>query len=288
MFTAKTIARLLAVQMVFLFTAYRLPAALTGPTVQFNSDNGKPTDNPLDKFMYFVPLISPDPIAVSTNAGNTQRARVTSSSCQTNGPAFHAVCQFEIVGEGSLQNVFDHADCIRQHEKEMKAGKPLLCQLDAISIEGSGSGSVEINGTFTNGHAVASEVRLKFNCQGHGSPVCVLLHDIAYRNGSIHLENEMVARVNALTFHQVSGSPKMEISLASVKPGDADNSFWQNCMGKIRGVVANLLVSPLSVPADGHRTMMNFGLALATEQPSFTFPLATRLKSLPSSPLAAK
>ena len=98
MFATKTMARLLAVQVVFLFTACRLTAELTGPTLKLNSDDGKPTDNPLCKFMYFVPLISPDPIAVSTNAGNTQRARVTSSSCTTNGPAFHAVCKFEIVG----------------------------------------------------------------------------------------------------------------------------------------------------------------------------------------------
>jgi hypothetical protein len=288
MFAANTMTRLLAVQVVFLFTAGRLSAALTGPTLQFNYDGGKPTDNPLYKFMYFVPLISPDPIAVSTDAGNTQRARVISSSCQTNGPAFHAVCKFEIVGEGVQQNVFDHADCVRQHEKEMKAGKPLLCQLDAINIEGSGSGSVEIDGTLTNDRPVVSEVRLRFNCQGHGSPVCVTLHDIVYRNGAIHLENEMVARVNVLTFRQISGSPKMEISLASVKPGDAGDSLWQNCVAKIRGVVANLLVPPLSVPADGHQTMMEFGLALALEKPSFTFPLATRLKSVPSGPLAAK
>ena len=288
MFAAKTMTRLLAVHLVFLFTTHRLSAALTGPTLQFNYDSGKPSDNPLCKFMYFVPLISPDPIAVSTNAGNTQRARVISSSCQTNGPAFHAVCKFEIIGEGVQRNVFDHADCIRQHEKELKSGKPLLCQLDAINIQGSGSGSVEIEGTLTNGRPAVSEVRLRFNTQGHGSPVCVTLHDIVYRNGAIHLENEMVARVNALTFRQISGKPKMEISLASVKPGDADDSLWQNCVGKIRGVVANFLVPPLNVPADGHKTMMDFGLALALEKPSFTFPLATRLKNISDSPLAAK
>jgi len=63
-----------------------------------------------------------------------------------------------------------------------------------------------------------------------------------------------------------------------VKPEDAADTLWQNCVGKIRGVVANFLIPPLSVPADGHRAMMDFGLALAMEDASFTFPLATRLK----------
>jgi hypothetical protein len=74
-----------------------------GPTLQLSFAGGKPLDNPLSKFMYFVPLISPDPIAVSTNAGNTQRARVVASSCQTNGAWFHALCKFEITGKGLQQ-----------------------------------------------------------------------------------------------------------------------------------------------------------------------------------------
>ena len=36
--------------------------------------------------------------------------------------------------------------------------------------------------------------------------------------------------------------------------------------------------APLTVAADGHQAMLDFGLALATEQPAFTFPFATRLK----------
>ena len=270
--------RLLAVPLVLLLAANRLPAAPTGPTLQFSYGGGNPRENPLSQFMYFVPLISPDPIAVSTNAGNTQRARVISSRCQTNGAAFHAVCKFEITGQGSQRNVFEHADFVRQHDQELKAGKALLCQLDAINVEGAGSGSVEVEGTLTNGRPAISEVRLRFNSPGHASPVSVTLHDIVYRHGTIQLENELVARVNVLTFHELAGAPKMEISLASVKPEDAADTLWQNCVGRLRGVVANFLIPPLSVPADGHRAMMDFGLALAMEDTSFTFPLATRLK----------
>jgi len=273
--------QLLAVQLALAGMVDRLPAAPTGPTLQFNNGHGHPLDNPLSKFMYFVPLISPDPIAVSTNAGNTQRARVVSSSCQTNGLAFHARCKFEIIGEGLQRNVFDHADFVRQHAGELKAGKPLLCQLDAINVQGSGSGSVEVEGTLTNGLPVVTEVRLRFNSEGRASPVSVTLHDIVYYRGAIHLENELVARVNVLTFRQKAGLPRMEISLASIKPEAAGDTLWQNCVGGLRGAVANLFIPPLGVPADGHRAMMDFGLALAMEKTAFTFPFATRLKNSP-------
>ena len=159
----KTIARLLAALVFFSFTTGRLLAAPTGPTLQLGCDDGKPLDNPLTKFMYFVPLISPDPISVSTNAGNTQCARVISSNCRTNGASFHATCVVEFTGKGLQQNVFDHADCIRKHEKELKAGKPLLYQLDAINVQGPGSGSIEIEGTLTNSEPAVTEVRLRFD-----------------------------------------------------------------------------------------------------------------------------
>ena len=85
-----------------------------------------------------------------------------------------------------------------------------------------------------------------------------------------------------LTFCHKSGTPKMEVTLASVKPEDASDSLWQNFVGRVRGVVANFLLPPLTVPADGHQAMMDFGLALAMEKTTFTFPYATRLKTSPA------
>ena len=195
---------------------------------------------------------------------------------------FSCHLRFEFVGDGLQQNVFDHADSIRQHEKELKAGKPLLYQLDAINVQGPGSGSIEIEGTLTNGLPAVTEVRLRFNSHGHTSPVSISLHDIVYRQGAIHLENEIVARVNTLAFRQKSGTPRMEVVLASLKPEDAGDGLWQNFVGRVRGVVANLFIPPLAVPADGHQAMMDFGLALATEKATFTFPFATRLKAGPA------
>jgi hypothetical protein len=123
-----------------------------------------------------------------------------------------------------------------------------------------------------------TEVRLRFNSRGHASPVSISLQDIGYHDGTIQFENEIVARVNALTFRRQAGPPKMEVTLASVKRKDAANSLWQNFVGGLKGAAANLLLPPLTVTADGHRAMLDFGLALAMQQPTFTFPFATRLK----------
>lgn len=178
------------------------------------------------------------------------------------------------------QNVFDHADSIRRHNQQLQAGKPLLRQLDAINVQGSGS--VEVEGTLTNGRPTVTEVQLRFNCHDRTSPVIICLHDVVFRQGAIQRENEIVARVNMLAFCHKSGTPKMEVTLASVKPEDAADRLWQNFVGRVKGVVANLLVPPLTVPADGHQAMMDFGLALAMEKASFTFPFATRLKAGPA------
>jgi hypothetical protein len=188
------------------------------------------------------------------------------------------------VGEGLQRNVFDHTFILHRRHKEMVAGKPLLHQLNAISVQGAGSGSVEIDGGWTNGQPAIAEIRLRFNSHGHPSPVSVDLQDIALRNGAYYYENEIVARVNALTFRQRAGPPKMEVTLASVKRADAGNSLWQNIVGDLKGAAANLLLPPLNITTNGQQAMMEFGLALTQARPTFTFPFAERLTNGPALP----
>jgi hypothetical protein len=265
--------------MVFLLLPMEVRAGATnGPTLQFDYGHGEPHDNPITRFMYFVPLISPQPVSVFTNAGNTQCARVLSLVCHTNGLKFSATCAFEFTGAGSQQNVFDHAANIQNHLKELKAGKPLKHQLGAINVAGAGSGSVEIQGTFTNGQPEVKQVELRFNRHGRISPVTINLKDFIWRDGAVRTENEMVARVNSLTFNRTAGTPKMEVSLASLKRKDAGNSIWQNFVGSLKGATVNLFLPPLKVEPEGQRAMLDFGLALVTEKAAFTFPFATRLK----------
>ncbi len=280
--TAWTRARLLTMlALPFIFTA-PVMAAPTGPTLQFGYDEDRPLDNPLTGFMYFVPLISPERVVLSTNTGNTQCARVISCHCHTNGTSFSAQCEFTFVGDGVLRNVFDHAVIIKRRQKDLDSGKGLLHQLEAISVEGSGNGSIEVEGTLTNGQPVVTEMRIKFNSHGHPSPVSVDLQDIVLRNGAVHYENEMVARVNMLTFQQKSDPPKMEVTLASVKRKDAGDGLWANFVGNIKGAAANLLLPPLNITVDGHQAMLDFGLALAMQKSSFTFPFASRLTNGPA------
>ena len=230
----QTARQLLSVAIISLFAINRLHAELTGPALRFDYGQGRPLDNPLSSFMYFVPLIAPEQVSVFTNAGNTQIARVVSFHCHTNGAEFHAVCDFDFDGDGLQRSVFDHAFTFRRREKEWLAGKPLAHQIAEITVHGAGSGNVEIDGTLTNGQPAIVEMRLRFNSRGHPSPVSVSLEDIVLRNGEICSENEMVARVNMLTFRQKT-PPKMEVTLASVKKKDAANSLWQNFVGGIKG-----------------------------------------------------
>jgi hypothetical protein len=286
-FPAKARARLVAGAVIFLLLAGHLPAAETGPTLHFDYGRGTVPANPLIQFMYFVPLISPQPVSVFTNAGNTQYARVISHACQTNGVTFKAICEFTLTGAGAERNVIDQTTIIRGHEQAIKSGKVLAHQLAAINVEGSGQGSVEVTGVLTNGQHMVTEVCLRFNGHGRTSPVTIDLADFGYTAGVICPQNEMVARVNELAFHKKAGRTEMEVSLASVKAKNAADSFWQNFVGDLKGMAANAFLPPLHVTADGYQAMMNFGLALALEKPAFTFPLATRLEKSPGRAPAA-
>ncbi|HTB84155.1 MAG TPA: hypothetical protein VK742_10920 [Candidatus Sulfotelmatobacter sp.] len=262
-----------------LFAAASLAAAPTGPTLQLDYGHGEPRGNPISQFMYFVPLISPEPVSVFTNTGNTQCARVLSFHCQTNCTTFLTTCEFDFTGQGAERNVFDHTHNIQKHEQELQAGGLLKHQLGSINVTGEGLGSVEIEGVLTNGQHVVNRVQFCFNRNGHASPVTINLHDIAWHNGAAQIENGMVARVNALTFRRSTTNPKMEVSLASLKQKDAGDGLWQNFYGSLKGAALNLFLPPLAVEPAGQQSMLDFGLTLATEQATFTFPLATTIKN---------
>jgi hypothetical protein len=267
---------------VLLAEGFSVQAAPVGPTLHLAYGADGQPDNPLVHFMYFVPLVSPEPVSVFTNAGNTQRARVTSLTCQTNGAIFRAICEFELSGTGLERNVFDHSALLKHRENDLKAGKLLEHQLAAITVTDGGLGSMEITGVLTNGAAVATEVRLKFDGRGRSSPVSIELQDLGPKDGSIQPENEMVARVAELTFHKQADKAQMEVTLVSIKPKGASDGLWQNLLGGIKGMAANLFIPPLKITEEGHQAMMDFGLALAMGRPAYTFPYAERLKADPA------
>jgi hypothetical protein len=255
-------------------------AGATGPTLRMDSGRGESPGNPIADFMYFVPLISPEPVSITQSASNTQRARVRSGQRKVTEVAFSATYDFEITGTGFQRNSFDHQDNIRRHERQLKEGGELSRVLDSITTEGSGLGTIEVEGTRTNGIATVTEVRLRFNSGGKPSPVSIGLQDIRYLNGEFRATNEMVARVNTLTFRKTTGSPRMAVTVASVKRKDAGDNLWQTFTGSLAATAANLLIKPIRVEAVGHKAMLKFGRALVAEETSFTFPRARNLKEV--------
>jgi len=253
--------------------------AATGPTIRLDYGREQSPGNPVASFMYFVPLISPEPVSSSTSRGSTQAARVLSAKRKDTGHSFVVTCEFEFTGAGSQQSIVDLAPNIRRHDRELRAGSSTGRLLSSITINGSGRGTVEVEGTVNNNVDTVTKVRLRFNAHGKTSPASIGLCEIRYQDGEFRRVNEIVARVNTLTFRHTLGPPRMEVTVASVKNKTAGDGLWQNFTGSVKGLAANLLIDPLTVEPIGHRAMLNFGAALVSRAPTFTFPLATNVIS---------
>ncbi len=253
-----------------------------GPTLRLDTSRGASPDNPIADFMYFVPLISPDPVATSENPGNTQQARLLSTTRHLAPEKFSATCEFEIIGAGSQRNVFDPTNHLRRSEQRLKDGGVLERQLDNIVVSGAGRGRIEVEGVMSNAAPVVTEVRLRFNDAGQPSPVTIGLHDFRWVDGAVRSENAVVARVNTLTFRRAPGRPKMDVSVASVKRADAGSGLWQQFVGGVTGLAANFFLKPITVDKAGHEAMLAFGRALAMGETSFTFPRAKNLQPKPA------
>lgn len=252
-------------------------AETNGPTIHLYYASKESAPNPVADFMYFVPLISKEPVSSLTSPGCTQSVRITSATRSNSRHSFTVTCEAEITGDGGQQNIFDLARAIQQHESELQNGGSIDRMLKSINVEGEGAITAEVEGGLTNGVATVHEVRLRFNPHGHASPISIDMCDVHRVNGEARTFNEIVARVNTLTFRRQPGTPVMEVSVASVKNKDAGDSLWQNFKGRVAGAAVNMCLEPLPIEATGHQAMLDFGQALVTGAPIFTFPIATNL-----------
>jgi hypothetical protein len=250
-----------------------------GPTIHLRYGSEKAAGNPVADFMYFVPLISPEPVFSLLSPGSTQSVRMISTKRRVSGHSFTANCELELKGDGRQQTVFDLARTIQRRDRELQKGDTLPRQLKSIDVQGAGAITVEVKGIVSNEVATVSEVRLHFNAHGHVSPVWIDMCDIHRIKGDLRRDNEIVARVNTLTFRRQPGPPKMEVSVASIKDKDSGDGFWQNFKGRVVGAAADLFMPPLTVEAAGHQAMLDFGQALISGAPTFTFPLARNLRA---------
>ncbi len=258
--------------------------ALDGPTLQLGNEQSGASTNSMAAFMYFVPLISPEPLSIVTGPGSTQSARVTPATRHTSGSSFTAICEIEFTGAGWQKSVFDLSYESHRHEQELKDGGTLSHQLKSIAVEGSGVSTMEVEGSVSAGSWTVGEVRLRFNPHGHVSPVTIEMCDVKYLNGDFRQVNGIIAKVNTLIFRRETKTPKMEVTVASIKEKSASDSIWQSIKGKVEGAAVNLFLPPFPVEEVGNRAMLDFGLALISGSPSYTFPRAKNLKESPSTP----
>jgi hypothetical protein len=253
-------------------------AETNGPTINLRYGTAAAA-SPVSDFMYFIPLISPEPVASLTSPGCTQAVRVMSSKRHVWGHSFTVTCEIELAGDGRQQSVFDLAPAILRHQRQLQNGGSLRRRLKSIDVLGAGAITVEVKGVVKGGVETVNEVRLHFNAHDHASPVTIALCDLRRVDGCIRPTNEMVARVNSLTVRRKPGPPTMEVSVASVKHKDSGGGAWQNFKGGVAGVAANLLMDPLAIEAAGQDAILDFGQALVSGAPEFTFPLARNLRA---------
>ena len=248
-----------------------------GPTMIMSYEKEKFVKNPIGSFMYFVPLIAPTLVDNISSINNDQQVGIISNELKENSKSFHVTCEFEILGTGFHMNTFESAGMIAAHTDELKKGQTLTNMLDYIKIEENGYGVIEVKGTITDSVPIVTEVDLTFNARGHTSPVTIGLYDIKPMDGEYKYENrsnEIVARVNTLAFKKTEQTPRMGIKVASIAKKNESPGFF----GRIKGMVANMLIKPLPVNPHGNRTMLEFGEALLQKKHTFTFPKAENIK----------
>jgi hypothetical protein len=251
---------------------------LDGPTIVLNYSEESLKKNPIRSFMYFIPLISPVPVARHVCPENRQQAGILSYEKKTTGRSFTVTCEFEMSGDGYCKFVFDPDAMVTHRLAEAKKanGQDLANLLDYINFEGEGCGVVRIKGTITDSVETVTEVALEFNGRGQRSPVTIGLYEVKCQDGQYCYENrtnEIVARVNSLVFKK-SENPRMAITVASISHKADGNGL----LAQIKAAVANLFLKPVRITLLGNETMLRFGNALAVRKPTFTFPKAVNMK----------
>jgi len=250
----------------------------TGPTIRLECDPHKEVSNPASSMMYFVPLISTTLVDCRSSENNQQVSSILAFRRENEKGPFRVVCEFDHKGAGSYTCAYDPNSMIAFHQSNTKPGKSMKNILDYIKLEGEGFGWMEVKGQTVKGKPEVREVRVHFNGKGSKSPVTIGLYDLEPRKGLYEYanrSNQMVARVNMLTFRKTPAEdkPTMLVEVASIVAANEKEGFW----GNLVGAMANLFIPPVEVDKDGNDAMIQFGYALFKGQPSFTFPSAKNL-----------
>ncbi len=248
-----------------------------GPTVFLDCSEDGANRNATPAFMYFVPLISPVLVDRKTSINNQQRSGLISCKRKSGSESFYVSCEFQMQGKGSHKNTFDSSEVIKRNTRDLKEAEPLKNMLDYIKFEGEGYGRIDIRGKIVGSTEIVTEVNVHFNNRWQKSPVTIGLYSVKPVDGEYKYENrynEIIARVNTLTFRKSEETPKMGIKIASLRNAEGANGIW----GSIKGAIANLFIKPLEVDKVGNDAMLDLGYDLLKKEPTFTFPRAKNLK----------
>jgi len=283
-----------AVCVLLLTACIAMGSDVNGPTVSLSYGGQTSEKNTFASFMYFVPLVSPTLVDVETSAANEQMVSTVSYEKKVASRSFYVSSEFEMTGEGFHKYTFDSAEVIAAHVGSLKKGQTLANMIDYMKFEGPGFGRIEVRGTISpasrasrggGSTQIVNEVDLQFNARGRKSPVTLGLYSIKPVNGEYKYENrsgQLIARVDTFIFKRMGSTsspqsedePKMGIKLASIDVAAKPNGFFSG----LKGALANLFINPPKVDKLGNDTMLEFGLALFNEKPSFTFPKAKNLR----------
>jgi len=247
-----------------------------GPTMIMSYSKKKFVKNPIASFMYFVPLIAPTFVDNISSVNNEQHVGIISHNIIVKSKSFRVICEFEILGSGFHENTFDPAGMIAAHTDELKKGETLTNMLDYIKFAGYGYGIIEVKGRIIGSIKTVTEVKMQFNAKGHKSPVTIGLYDVKPIEGEYKYENrsnEIVARVNTLSFKKTKKTPRMGIKVASISDTEKSDGIFSS----LKGFIANLFITPPEVTELGNTTMLEFGDALLQKKPEFTFPKAKNI-----------
>jgi len=248
-----------------------------GPTIMLSYSKETFKENPISSFMYFVPLISRTLVDRETSANNEQQFGIISYERKVTSKSFYVTCEFEVLRKGFHKNTFDPVGMIATHTDKLNKGEPVTDMLDYIKLEGEGFGRIKVKGKIIGSKKTVTEVDIHFKAGGLKSPVTIGFYDIKPKDGQYKYENrynEIVARVNRLTFKKSEENPRMGITVASINKKTGSDSL----LGHVRAAIANLFIKPVEVDKLGNATMLDFGYALLEKSPTFTFPKAKNMK----------
>lgn len=249
----------------------------TGPTAHLSYSDSSAIKNPIDVFMYFVPLTSPARVTLIKSEENTQSAWITDYELRTKGNSFSLHCDITIAGSGHFLYQFNPEDVIAVNTRDLDEPGTTR-HLDFLRFEGNGFGSLEIEGETGGLFPVITTFTVNFADRGEKSPVTIGMYSVDPVDGVYKYENRynsFQARVSSLSFQRPENGepPHMKAKLASLGNSESPDGFFAS----VKAAFANFFVTPIEITPIGNRALFDFAMSIYLKKDAFTFPLAENL-----------